>query len=228
MRLLRTALLLLVLGAVDASAQTLDGDWQGMLSAGPVELRILLHFTADGQGGFKASLDSPDQGAKGIPVTSVRFADSSLTFEVPAVGGTYSGKADAALTAITGSWSQGGMSAPLALTRAVAAAAVRRVPKPSDIDGDWEGTLEGGASLRIVMHIATFVEGMTATMDSPDQNAFGLPATSITRTGTKLQFTMKQLGGEFSGTLDAGLATIDGTWSQLGNSLPLVLKRLKR
>ena len=222
-----SALSLLLVVAVNAGAQALDGDWQGTLSNGPVELRLVLHFGADGQG-FKASLDSPDQGAKGIPVASVRFADSALAFEVPSIRGSYTGKANADVTTITGTWTQLGMSAPLVLTRFVPPAAVRRISKPGDIDGDWEGTLEAGARLRIVMHIATFDDGMTATMDSPDQNAFGLPATSVTRAGTKLQFTMKQLGGEFSGTLDAGLATIDGTWSQLGNSLPLVLKRVKR
>jgi hypothetical protein len=161
-------------------------------------------------------------------VASVRFADSTLAFEVPSIMGSYSGKANADGTTITGTWMQLGMSTPLVLTKFVAAAAVRRVPKPSDIDGDWEGTLKAGASLRIVMHIATFEDGMTATMDSPDQNASGLPVTTIAREGTKLRFMMKQLGGEFSGALDAGLTTIDGTWSQLGNSLPLALKRVKR
>ena len=227
MRLPCTALLLVVIGAANTGAQTLDGDWQGTLSAGPVALRVVLHFTPDGQS-FKASLDSPDQGAKGIPVASVQMADSTLTFQVPSIGGSYTGKADVAFKTITGSWSQGGMSTPLTFTKFVPAAAVRRVPKPSDIDGDWEGTLQAGASLRLVVHIATFEDGMTATMDSPDQNTVGLPATTIARTGTRVQFTMKQLGGDFSGTLDAGLTSIDGTWSQLGNSLPLVLKRVKR
>jgi hypothetical protein len=120
------------------------------------------------------------------------------------------------------------MSNPLNLSRAPAPSTVKRIPKPSDIDGDWEGSLNAGAVLRLVLHIQTFEDGMTATLDSPDQNAFGAPATSITRTGTMLQFEMKQLAGNFSGTLDAGLTSIDGTWSQLGNSLPLVLKRVRR
>ena len=173
---LTAALLLLFAGALTAGAQTIDGDWQGTLSAGPVELKVVLHLAADGQGGYKASLDSPDQGAKDIPVASARFADSSLTFQVPPIGGSYTGKADASLKTITGTWSQGGMSAPLTFTRFVAAAAKPRVPKPSDIDGDWDGTLAApGASLRIVVHIATFEDGMTATLDSPDQGAKDIP-----------------------------------------------------
>jgi len=228
MKLLCTTLFLLLAPTSQAGAQSIQGDWQGTLTVGPVELRLLLHFTPDGPGAFKGSLDSPDQRATGIPVASVRISDSTLTFQVPSIGGSYNGTANAAVTTITGAWTQGGMSAPLTLTRAPAPSTVRRVPKPSDIDGDWEGTLEAGASLRIVVHIATFEDGMSATMDSPDQKAFGLPASSVTRTGAKVQFQMKQLGGEFSGTLDAGLTAIDGTWSQLGNTLPLLLKRVKR
>jgi len=105
---------------------------------------------------------------------------------------------------------------------------VKRIPRPSDIDGDWEGSLNAGVVLRLVLHIQTFEDAITATLDSPDQNMFGAPATSITRTGTMVQFEMKQLAGSFSGTLDAALTTIDGMWNQLGNSLPLSLKRVRR
>ena len=229
MRRVPVVLLLFFAGSLNVGAQTIDGDWQGTLSAGPAELKIVLHLASDGQGGFKASLDSPDQGVKDIAVASARFANSTLTFQVPPISGSFSGKADASLQTITGTWSQAGMSAPLTFTRFVATAAKPRVPKPSDIDGDWDGTLAlAGASLRVVLHITTFEDGMTATLDSPAQGAFGLPAASITRTANKVQFVMKQIAAEFSGTLDTGLTTIDGTFTQLGNSLPLVLKRAKR
>jgi hypothetical protein len=151
-----------------------------------------------------------------------------LKVDIAQISGSYEGKVNAGMTAIAGSWSQLGMSAPLNLSRAPAASTATRIPKPSDIDGDWEGTLNVGASLRLVFHVATFEDGMTATMDSPDQNVTGLPVTAVTRTGAKLQLEMKQLAGGFSGTIDAGLATIDGTWTQAGNSLPLVLTRVRR
>ena len=38
---------------------------------------------------------------------------------------------------------------------------------------------------------------------------------------------MKQLAGVFEGKLDPTLATIDGSWTQAGRTLPLTLKRLK-
>lgn len=228
MKALIPVLLFTLAASTAAEAQTIGGDWQGTLSAGPVELRLVLHLTPDGKNGFTATFDSPDQGVKGLGVTSVTLVDSTLKFEVPQVRGSYEGKVNADATAITGTWSQLGNTLPLNLSRALAASAVKRIPKPSDIDGDWEGSVEAGAALRVVLHIQTFEDGMTASLDSPDQRMFGAPATSITRSETKVTFEMKQLAGSFSGTLDAGLTTIDGTWTQLGNSVPLVLKRVRR
>jgi hypothetical protein len=69
---------------------------------------------------------------------------------------------------------------------------------------------------------------MTAKMDSPDQNAFGLPATSINRDGVNVRFEMKQIAGNFVGTLDKDMTSIAGDWTQIGNTLPLVLRRVKK
>jgi hypothetical protein len=224
-----STLLLMLTTAVSAGAQTIAGAWQGTLALGGAELRLVLHLTPDGKSGFTATLDSPDQGALGIPASTATLAASSVKVDFPQIQGSYQGTVNAGMTAITGSWSQAGMSAPLNLSRAPAASTVKRVPKPSDIDGDWEGSLDaGGMSLRLVFHVATFEDGMSATMDSLDQGASGIPVTSVTRKGTKLDFEMKQLAGGFSGTIDAGLATIDGTWTQAGNNLPLALKRVRR
>jgi len=64
-------------------------------------------------------------------------------------------------------------------------------------------------------------------MDSLDQGAKGLPVTSVTRDGESLKLELKQLGGRFEGKIAPDLTTIDGTWTQGGNALPLVLKRVK-
>ena len=100
--------------------------------------------------------------------------------------------------------------------------------KPSDIDGAWMGTLDAGVmKLRVVFHITNTEDGLTATMDSPDQNAKGLPVTSVTRDGTSLKLEMKQIAGGFEGKISNDLTSIEGTWTQRGNALPLVLKRVK-
>jgi uncharacterized Ntn-hydrolase superfamily protein len=222
-------LFLNLLAAATANAQTVDGDWQGTLKAGPAELRLVLHVSKDDKGNLKATLDSPDQGANGIPVTKITLAESMLSFEVQRIGGSFEGKVNAGATGISGTWRQLGSSLPLELARAAPVQTKNRVPKPSDIDGDWEGVLDtGGATLRLVLHIATFEDGVAAKLDSLDQAAAGMPVTTFTRKGTSVDFEMKQIAGSFSGTVDAALATISGTWTQLGNSRPLAFKRVRK
>jgi hypothetical protein len=104
---------------------------------------------------------------------------------------------------------------------------VRRVPKPSDIDGDWEGTL-AGAGLRIVLHIVTYEDGMSATIDSPGSEGVGAPRQLHHPHGTKVAVHDEAGRRRIQRESRRRLAVIDGTWSQLGNSLPLVLKRVKR
>ena len=49
--------------------------------------------------------------------------------------------------------------------------------------GTWSGTLEASGGLRIVFHIEQGEDGLTATMDSPDQGAIGVPVSDVTAVG---------------------------------------------
>jgi hypothetical protein len=98
-------------------AQAIDGDWQGTPDAGGQQLRLVLHLTPDGKGGFAGSLDSLNQGANGISVTAVTVVDSVLKFELPQIGGSYEGRIDAGATSVDGTWSQSGNSLPLVWKR---------------------------------------------------------------------------------------------------------------
>ncbi len=111
------AVALVVSTAGAAQAQNIVGDWQGTLKAGPTELRLVLHVVKGDDGGFKATLDSVDQGANGIPVTTVSLKDSNLNFTVAAVRGFYEGKVNPDGMIIDGTWSQNGASLPLVLKR---------------------------------------------------------------------------------------------------------------
>jgi fermentation-respiration switch protein FrsA (DUF1100 family) len=98
----------------------------------------------------------------------------------------------------------------------------------SDIDGSWIGSLDTGAmKLRIVIHIVNTEDGLTATMDSPDQGANGIPTTSVTRNGSNLKIEANRIGGSFDGTIAADLSSIDGKWTQGGGTIPLLLKRVQ-
>jgi len=217
-----------VAGASLASAQDIAGDWQGTLSANGAELRLVLHITQSAEGTLKATLDSVDQNANGIPVSSISLKDSKLSLSVDAVHGTYEGKVAADGAMISGTWSQG-QPLPLDFKRAAAPAKTEHKPaKPSDIDGAWMGSLDTGAlKLRVIFHIVNTEDGLTATLDSPDQGAKGLPVTSVTRDEASLKMEAKQLGGVFEGKIAADRSAIEGTWKQGGANLPLVLKPVK-
>lgn len=110
--------------------------------------------------------------------------------------------------------------APLALAP-VGLAAVQ----PPDPVGRWEGTLVvPGASLRIVLHIAHAEGGgYTATMDSPDQGAFGIPAGAVEVEGARLTVAMPTIAGGWSGLVRGD--TLAGEWTQAGTTFPLDLHR---
>ncbi|HEV2400911.1 MAG TPA: alpha/beta fold hydrolase [Candidatus Sulfotelmatobacter sp.] len=221
-------LLITALAASFASAQDIVGDWQGTLNTGMGELRLVLHITKAADGGLTATLDSVDQAANGIPVKSVTLKNSKLNLDVEAVQGTYDGTVAPDAKTISGTWSQG-QPLPLEFKRATAPIKTEHKPaKPSDIDGTWMGTLDAGAmKLRVVFHIVNTEDGLIATMDSPDQGTKGIPTSSVTRTGDSLKIEAKGINGSYEGKISPDLSTIDGTWTQNGGALPLVLKRTK-
>jgi dienelactone hydrolase len=205
------------------------GDWQGTLKAGGAELRLVLHVAKGADGALKATLDSIDQpGANGIPVTSISVKDSKLDFTSASIHGSYEGTFTADGSAIHGVWTQA-QPLPLDFKRVAPKVQTETKPaEPSDIDGAWVGKLNVGAmNLRIVMHFTSTADGLTATMDSPDQGAKGMPVTSVTRNGSSILVEMKQIAGKFEGKISSDLNSIDGTWTQGPNSFPLVLSRVK-
>jgi len=118
MKTLMSAIVLALVIIAPAYAQPVDGDWYGALDVGGgQQLRLALHLTPDGKGGFTGSLDSLDQGAKGISVTAGTVVNSVLKFEVPQIGGSYEGKIDAGGKSVDGTWSQAGNSLPLVWKR---------------------------------------------------------------------------------------------------------------
>jgi uncharacterized protein len=100
--------------------------------------------------------------------------------------------------------------------------------RPSDIAGDWIGTLETGAiQLRTVLHITSTTEGLKATIDSPDQNAFGLLVSSVQLSGFSVVLESEKLNAVYEGRISADLSTLNGTWKQGVLERPLVFRRVK-
>ena len=110
---------LLTLVALTGKAQVqpttaLQGSWSGKLNVGAMSLTIVLHLDqADGY--VLVTMDSPDQGVKGIGAHKEYLSDDSLAIKVEQIGMTYRAKLKG--EKLEGTFSQSGMSFPLVLTR---------------------------------------------------------------------------------------------------------------
>lgn len=71
-------------------AQSLEGNWQGTLSAQSTEIGMNFHFYQE-DGSWKGYLDIPQQGLKKFALQEVSFEDDSLYINMPQLGAQYSG-----------------------------------------------------------------------------------------------------------------------------------------
>jgi len=93
------------------------GDWAGLLSIGPAKLQLALHAKTDESGGLIGTLDSVDQGAKGIKLSVIKFEEGKLNFYIANIQGGYEGVLNEDGSAFTGTWTQMQNSAELTLLR---------------------------------------------------------------------------------------------------------------
>ena len=95
-----------------------------------------------------------------------------------------------------------------------------------DIAGDWRGAIAvPQQTLRSVLHVTTNSAGeLSATFDSLDQGAKGIPCSNVVLTGRDLTFEIPIVHGHYKGEVSADGKTIRGIWNQ-GTPLPLDLTR---
>jgi hypothetical protein len=180
--------------------------------------------------GWIGSVSIPAQGASGIPLDGIALTDGKASFhfkgdpEAPGFTGTLTvdGKT------LDGTFAAGPRSVPLKLNRTGEAKV--ELPKASPAVaapflGTWEGTVNFGVALRIMLTISNGKEGAEAQMVSLDQGNAQIPVSAITQKGTKLSLEVKAVGGGYEGEINAEGAEINGNWTQLGMGTPLLLKR---
>jgi uncharacterized protein len=110
-----TLILFAFLASLSIYAQDISGKWNGVLKAQGGQLRLVFNIT-HAEKGFSSTMDSPDQGANGIPVTSTNYENSMLKLEVSNAGIQYEGVLNNE-NAFVGTFKQGGQSFPLILTK---------------------------------------------------------------------------------------------------------------
>lgn len=102
-------------------------------------------------------------------------------------------------------------------------AGLTTVAHGQDFNGSWSGVVNvGPQSLTIVFNIQQTSNGIDITWDSPDQGAFGLPA-SATISGNELNVDIPASRASYKGTLEG--ETLKGTFTQMGYGFTLNMTR---
>jgi pimeloyl-ACP methyl ester carboxylesterase len=121
---MKQTLLALLIGLASATAwgqgsnidgSPIAGQWNGVLKIQGIQLRLVFHITQTAAG-YSATMDSPDQGATDIPVSTASFENGVLKMTVANAGIEYEGTlGEDGL--ITGTFKQMGQSLPLNLSK---------------------------------------------------------------------------------------------------------------
>lgn len=93
-----------------------------------------------------------------------------------------------------------------------------------DISGTWKGTLElPGKKLPLVFHLEAEDAQYTATWDSPNQGAMGLPVAEVIYEASEVELKMPNSGATYKGKV-VSATSIEGNFVQGGLTFPLNLE----
>lgn len=96
-----------------------------------------------------------------------------------------------------------------------------------DFKGDWEGEINVmGTVLPLVLHIDKIDDAYSATMDSPKQQAFGIPVEAELNEKQELVVSSKAMRMECPLQI-IGPDSLSGTFKQNGMKFPILLSRQK-
>ncbi|HET9569817.1 MAG TPA: alpha/beta hydrolase [Bacteroidales bacterium] len=107
-------LFFLMISMMTVYSQDITGEWDGALTIQGKTLRMVFHIRKTDTG-YSATMDSPDQGAKGIQMSHATFENGVLTVEMRLAQMKYVGTQDK--NNITGTFTQGPLSLPLNLIK---------------------------------------------------------------------------------------------------------------
>jgi hypothetical protein len=208
----------------------LRGHWTGALDLPDHSMALQVDLDK-AEKGWIGSIAIPEQRSL-LPLDQIAPAKGKWTFHIKGVPGdpTFVGTLSDDGKTITGDFTQGPGTFPFKLTRAgdPKVEVIKSSPAVAkEFVGTWEGALEAGQTLRLVMKMSNDDSGSKAVLISLDQGGSEIPVGSIEMSGTTLTLRVNAVGGEYQGDINKEGTEITGTWTQGGSSLPLKMKKAK-
>lgn len=204
------------------------GHWSGgvELPNQSLAMEVDLDKTSDG---WIGSISIPAQNASGMALEAISIGKDKCTFRIKGAPGeaTFTGALSEDGKTLSGDFTQGGGSFPFKFTRNGDPKVEKEKASPpvtKEFVGNWEGTLEG-PGLRLVMKISNEGGQAKATLVSVDQGGSEIPASAVQQKDAKLTIEVKSISGQFEAEINKSGTELTGTWTQLGNSLPLRLTK---
>jgi len=96
-------------------SQDITGTWNGILKVQGMQLSLVFHINKT-ENGFSSTMDSPDQKAFGIPVTTTNFENLKLKIAIANAGIEYEGVLGSD-GSIIGNFKQSGQIFPMNLSK---------------------------------------------------------------------------------------------------------------
>jgi uncharacterized protein len=221
---------------VDAAA-TPAGYWEGAISLPNRELEIRVDLVGDGSTPWKGTIDIPLQGLRGFALGEVKVDGATVAFMLPAIPGEprFAGKLASDGKVMAGNFTQAGNTFPFQVERRVKPAPTIEDKTPAQgvpgtgIAGNWRGSIKTlpGVELRLALELQKNASGQVeGVLVSLDQGSARIPITGFSEKDGSVTFETPSVQGSFAGKMNADGSELAGSWSQMGNSTPLVLKRL--
>lgn len=215
--------------AGDQQGQGVITTWKGTLEVGEAKLRLEIDIVEDGSQ-LAGELRSLDQNNAKLKVAKVKMEKDGLSFAIPQIGATFSGKYEEDGAVVKGTFSQSGAEFPLTLNKAETKNidSTTKETAKEQLKEAWVGELEMGVMKPVMQfRIVTKESGESgAYFDSVTEGQTGFEATWSIE-GDELKFDVAEIRLTFRGKLNEDRDTAEGTWKQGGRSLPLTLKKQK-
>ncbi len=212
------------------------GHWEGSINLPATKLGIAVDLESTAKSdAWSGTIDIPAQMLRGFKLADVKVEGARVTFKMPNIPGepAFDGTLSENGGRLAGNFRQGGQTFPFALERRASSARAGETPSQGvpgkGLVGHWQGSLRAGTApveLRLVLHVAGDAPALTATLDSIDQGANGIPISSVTLADGVVRLELAALKARYEGKLSADGAEIVGTWKQGTVEAALTFRRV--
>jgi len=201
----QSMLILAMLFSITSSAMVnMDpvGSWHGAILVSGNKVPLVFHISTDESNKFIATMDSPAQGAKDIPIKEVIISDRSIKLNIAVANAIFEGQFDDDSTKVQGTWQQSGQSFPLVLKQ-----------KTEDITGLWKGKLQG-TTVEFLLDISMNKNNKAVAYLSPNGGISKVEVSNLVNQSSNLSFEVPAEGVKYSGNINNKYKVVEGVFSQ--------------